>query len=49
VLAQAMVRAGLGNVAAGANPMALKRGNETAVKAVTDALLEMSKDVETKE
>jgi chaperonin GroEL len=49
VLAQAMVREGLRNVAAGANPMALKRGIETAVKAVTDALLEMSKDVETKE
>src|SRR5512146_1765807 len=45
VLAQAMVREGLRNVAAGANPMALKRGIETAVKAVTDALLEMSKDV----
>jgi chaperonin GroEL len=49
VLAQAMVREGLRNVAAGANPMALKRGIETAVKAVSDALLEMSKDVETKE
>src|SRR5881398_3881619 len=43
VLAQAMVREGLRNVAAGANPMALKRGIETAVKAVTEALLEMSK------
>ena len=49
VLAQAMVREGLRNVAAGANPMALKRGIETAVKAVTDSLLEMSKDVETRE
>ncbi|MFL6159977.1 MAG: TCP-1/cpn60 chaperonin family protein, partial [Marmoricola sp.] len=49
VLAQAMVREGLRNVAAGANPMALKRGIEQAVKAVSDALLEMSKDVETKE
>src|SRR5690349_3484938 len=49
VLAQAMVREGLRNVAAGANPMALKRGIEAAVKAVSDALLEMSKDVETKE
>ncbi|MET3962460.1 chaperonin GroEL [Marmoricola sp. OAE513] len=49
VLAQAMVREGLRNVAAGANPMALKRGIENAVKAVSDALLEMSKDVETKE
>src|SRR5438477_1067633 len=49
VLAQALVREGLRNVAAGANPMALKRGIEQAVKAVSDALLEMSKDVETKE
>ncbi|MCZ4498954.1 MAG: chaperonin GroEL [Marmoricola sp.] len=49
VLAQAMVREGLRNVAAGANPMALKRGIEAAVKAVSDTLLEMSKEVETKE
>ncbi len=49
VLAQAMVREGLRNVAAGANPMALKRGIEVAVKAVTEELLGMAKDVETKE
>ena len=49
VLAQAMVREGLRNVAAGANPMALKRGIEKAVEAVSAQLLEMAKDVETKE
>jgi chaperonin GroEL len=49
VLAQAMVREGLRNVAAGANPMSLKRGIEAAVTAVTDQLLSMAKDVETKE
>ncbi|MFK5635007.1 MULTISPECIES: chaperonin GroEL [unclassified Ornithinimicrobium] len=49
VLAQAMVKEGLRNVAAGANPMALKRGIETAVSAVNDALLAMAKPVETKE
>ncbi|MEU6366372.1 chaperonin GroEL [Streptomyces sp. NPDC046931] len=49
VLAQALVREGLRNVAAGANPMALKRGIETAVEAVCAALLEQAKDVETKE
>ena len=38
VLAQAMVNAGLRKVAAGANPMALKRGIDTAVQAVGDAL-----------
>jgi chaperonin GroEL len=49
VLAQALVREGLRNVAAGANPMALKRGIEAAVKAVSDELLAQAKDVETKE
>jgi len=49
VLAQAMVREGLRNVAAGANPMALKRGIEQAVDAVCAQLLGMAKDVETKE
>ena len=49
VLAQALVREGLRNVAAGANPMALKRGIEKAVEAVSSALLEQAKDVETKE
>jgi chaperonin GroEL len=49
VLAQAMVREGLRNVAAGANPMALKRGIEKATAAVSEALLDSAKDVETKE
>ncbi len=49
VLAQAMVREGLRNVAAGANPMGLKRGIEAAVEAVSEQLLGMAKDVETKE
>ncbi|MGB3829922.1 MAG: chaperonin GroEL [Ornithinimicrobium sp.] len=49
VLAQAMVREGLRNVAAGANPMSLKRGIEAAVAAVSEELLGMASDVETKE
>ncbi|MCH8612047.1 chaperonin GroEL [Arsenicicoccus dermatophilus] len=49
VLAQAMVKEGLRNVAAGSNPMALKRGIEKAVKAVSDELHAMAKDIETKE
>ncbi|WP_154795611.1 chaperonin GroEL [Occultella kanbiaonis] len=49
VLAQALVREGLRNVAAGANPIALKRGIEKAVEAVTAALLDSSKEIETKE
>ncbi|KGN40103.1 chaperonin GroEL [Knoellia aerolata] len=49
VLAQALVKEGLRNVAAGANPMALKRGIEKAVAAVSDELLASAKDVETKE
>jgi chaperonin GroEL len=49
VLAQALVREGLRNVAAGANPMALKRGIEAAVANVTEELAKLSKDVETKE
>ncbi|GAB3442735.1 chaperonin GroEL [Phycicoccus ginsengisoli] len=49
VLAQALVKEGLRNVAAGANPMALKRGIEAATEAVSTQLLEMAKDVETKE
>ncbi|GAA1756328.1 chaperonin GroEL [Nostocoides vanveenii] len=49
VLAQAMVREGLRNVAAGANPMALKRGIEQATTAVADELLAMAKEIETKE
>ncbi len=49
VLAQALVREGLRNVAAGSNPMALKRGIEQAVEAIVAQLLEMSKEVETTE
>jgi len=49
VLAQALVREGLRNVAAGANPMALKRGIDKAVAAISAELLAMAKDVETKE
>ena len=49
VLAQALVREGLRNVAAGADPLSLKRGIEKAVEAVTKVLLETAKDVETKE
>jgi len=49
VLAQALVREGLRNVAAGANPMALKKGIDRAVTVVCDELLLMAKDVETKE
>ncbi|MFC5910999.1 chaperonin GroEL [Streptacidiphilus monticola] len=49
VLAQALVREGLRNVAAGANPMALKRGIEKAVEAVSAQLLEQAKEVETKD
>ena len=49
VLAQAIVREGLKNVAAGANPMALKRGIETAVEQVVENLKSQSKDVSGKE
>ncbi|HYJ68438.1 MAG TPA: chaperonin GroEL [Nocardioidaceae bacterium] len=49
VLAQALVREGLRNVAAGANPMSLKRGIEKAVEAVTEQLSNAAKEVETKE
>src|SRR5687767_1616667 len=49
VLAQALVREGLRNVAAGANPMALKRGIEAAVSAVAEELAKLSKDVDSKE
>ena len=49
VLAQAMVREGLRNVTAGANPMALKRGIEAAVAALVEQLATTAKDVETKE
>ena len=49
VLAQALVREGLRNVAAGANPMGIKRGIEKAVEAVTKNLLDSAKEIETKE
>ncbi|HZO64174.1 MAG TPA: chaperonin GroEL [Kribbellaceae bacterium] len=49
VLAQALVREGLRNVAAGANPMSLKKGIEKATEAVSEQLLQLAKDVETKE
>ncbi|MFH1485248.1 MAG: chaperonin GroEL [Chloroflexota bacterium] len=49
VLAQAIVNEGLKNVAAGANPMAIKRGIETAVAALTEELKKMSTAVEGKE
>jgi chaperonin GroEL len=49
VLAQAIVKEGLRNVAAGANPMALKRGIERAVELAVEAIKNQSKDVETKD
>ncbi|MCI9890020.1 chaperonin GroEL [Micrococcales bacterium 31B] len=49
VLAQALVREGLRNVAAGANPIALKRGIEKAVEAVTAELMSAAKEIETSE
>ncbi len=49
VLAQAIVREGLKNVAAGANPMSLKRGIESAVDAVTENLKTQSKEISGKE
>ncbi len=49
VLAQALVREGLRNVAAGADPISLKRGIEKAVAAVTAELINNAKEVETKE
>ncbi|HEY0186808.1 MAG TPA: TCP-1/cpn60 chaperonin family protein, partial [Cellulomonas sp.] len=48
VLAQALVREGLRNVAAGANPIALKKGIEKAIEAVTVELLAQAKEIETK-
>ncbi|MGM1062290.1 chaperonin GroEL [Saccharothrix sp. Mg75] len=49
VLAQALVREGLRNVAAGANPLGLKRGIEQAVEAVIEQLHKTAREVETKE
>ncbi|MEU8265949.1 chaperonin GroEL [Sphaerisporangium sp. NPDC049002] len=48
VLAQAMVREGLRNVAAGASPLSLKRGIDLAARAVSDRLLELARPVEDK-
>src|SRR5512134_1307678 len=49
VLARAMVKGGMKNVAAGANPMALKRGIEKAVEAAVESIRTQSKDVESKD
>jgi len=49
VLAWAMVREGIRNVAAGANPMSIKRGIEAAVEAASQSLRELAVDVESKE
>ena len=46
VLAQAMVHQGLRNVAAGANPMALRRGIESATRAAVDAIVRLATDVD---
>ena len=48
VLARAMVHRGMKNVAAGANPMSLKRGIEKAVEAVVDDIVKQAKEIETK-
>ncbi|SLM95566.1 chaperonin GroEL [Brachybacterium nesterenkovii] len=49
VLAQALVKEGLRNVAAGANPIALKRGIDKATAAVSETLLKQAVEIETKE
>jgi chaperonin GroEL len=49
VLARAMVKGGMKNVAAGANPMALKRGIEKAVEAAVESIKNEAKDVESKD
>jgi chaperonin GroEL len=49
VLARAMVHLGMRNVAAGANPIALKRGIEKAVVAAVESIKNQAKDVETRE
>ncbi len=49
VLAQALIKEGLRNVAAGANPMGLKRGIEAAVAAAVDAIAGISKEIDEKE
>jgi chaperonin GroEL len=49
VLAQAMVKEGLRNVAAGANPMSLKRGIESAVEAAVEAIKGQAKEIDTRD
>src|SRR5918999_2538500 len=49
VLARAMVKLGMKNVAAGANPMALKRGIERAVEAVAESTAAQARDIETQD
>jgi chaperonin GroEL len=49
VLARAMVKAGMKNVAAGANPMALKRGIDRAVDAAVEVIRSLAKDIESKD
>jgi chaperonin GroEL len=49
VLAQAMVKEGLRNVAAGANPMSLKRGIELGVEAAVEAIKNQAKDIDTRD
>jgi chaperonin GroEL len=49
VLAQALVREGLRNVAAGASPIALKKGIEKATEAIAEQLLKSAKEIETKD
>ncbi|HZE67027.1 MAG TPA: TCP-1/cpn60 chaperonin family protein, partial [Sporichthyaceae bacterium] len=49
VLAQALVREGLRNVAAGANPMTLKKGIESAVGVAVDSIKDLAKEVDSKE
>ena len=49
LLAQTMVNAGLKNVAAGANPMLLKRGIETATSRVSQSILDMAVEIDTQE
>jgi chaperonin GroEL len=49
VLAQALVREGLRNVAAGANPMSLKRGIERATELAVEAIKDQAKEIETRD
>jgi len=48
VLAQALIREGLRNVAAGANPLGLRKGIDKAVKAAVDSIKEQSKEIDSK-